>query len=263
MDYEVKLEIFEGPLDLLLHLIHKSEVDIFDIPIATITDQYLEYIEIMRALNLNIAGDFLVMASTLTHIKSKMLLPQSKDDDEEDPALEILRPLLEYMQYKEAAGELSERDLLNRDVFSHQIPPDIQKQAKEEDPQLDINLFQLMDAFKRIVEEQLPGAKIEVHLEKWSVKDKMEIIINLLKEKGKTFFHEVFSGDRNISEFIVTFLALLELAHLGLIKVFQPTHTSDIQLAPNFDENGEDEDDGDDSDAEGNGNSGDHGDDRE
>ncbi len=236
-------------MDLLIHLIHKSEVDIFDIPIATITDQYLEYIDIMRALNLDIAGDFLVMASTLTHIKSKMLLPQLKDDDEEDPALEIIRPLLEYMQYKEAAGELSDRDLLDRDVFSRQMPPDLQKQAKAEDPQMDVNLFQLMDAFKRIVEQQLPGAKLEVHLEKWSVKDKMEKIINLLKEKGATFFHEVFSKDRNISEFIVTFLALLELAHLGLIKVFQPTNKSDIQLVPNFDENGEDDDDGDDGES--------------
>ena len=105
MDYEVKLEIFEGPLDLLIHLIHKNEVDIFDIPIATIAEQYLEYIDIMKALNIDIAGDFLIMASTLTHIKSKMLLPQLKDD-EEDPALEIIRPLLEYMRYKEAGAEI-------------------------------------------------------------------------------------------------------------------------------------------------------------
>lgn len=242
MDYEVKLEIFEGPLDLLIHLIHKNEVDIFDIPIATIAEQYLDYIDMMKALNIDIAGDFLIMASTLTHIKSKMLLPQL-NEDEEDPALEIIRPLLEYMRYKEAGEELSDRELLDRDVFSRRTSPDLQELAKDEEPQLDVNLFQLMDAFKRIVDQRLPGAKLEVHVEKWSVKDKMENIIALLKQSGETFFHDIFSKDRTISEFIVTFLALLELAHLGLIKVFQPTYQSDIQLVPNFNENGEEDDD--------------------
>ncbi len=249
MDYEVKLEIFEGPLDLLLHLIHKNEVDIFDIPIATITDQYLGYIDMMKALNINIAGDFLVMASTLTHIKSKMLLPQLEDDEEEDPALEIMRPLLEYMRYKEAAGELSERELLDRDVFIRQLPPELLEDTENQELQLDVNLFQLMDAFKRIVDQQLPDTKLRVQVEKWSVKDKMEEIITLLKKNGMTFFHEIFSTDRTMSEFIVTFLALLELAHIGLMKVFQPTYKSDIQLVPNFEENGEDEDDGDDGEA--------------
>ncbi|MCP4576355.1 MAG: segregation/condensation protein A [Deltaproteobacteria bacterium] len=238
MDYEVKLEIFEGPLDLLIHLIHKNEVDIFDIPIATITDQYLEYIDLMKALNIDIAGDFLLMASTLTHIKSKMLLPELKDDEEEDPALEITRPLLEYMRFKEAAENLSERELLDRDVFSRQTPPSLPDRVKDEDPQLDVNLFQLMDAFKRVLDQQLPGAKLEVHLEKWSVKDRMEVIMTRLKQKGATFFHEIFNKDRTVSEFVVTFLALLELAHLGLIKVFQPANGSDIQLIPSFDENG-------------------------
>ncbi len=217
-------------------------MDIFDIPIATITEQYLKYIDIMKALNIDIAGDFLIMASTLTHIKSKMLLPQLKDD-EEDPALEIIRPLLEYMRYKEAGEELSDRELLDRDVFSRRTSPDLQELAKDEEPQLDVNLFQLMDAFKRIVDQRLPGAKLEVHVEKWSVKDKMENIIALLKQSRETFFHDIFSKDRTISEFIVTFLALLELAHLGLIKVFQPTYQSDIQLVPNFNENGEEDDD--------------------
>ena len=236
MDYKVKLEIFEGPLDLLIHLIHKSEVDIFDIPIATITEQYLEYIDMMKALNINIAGDFLIMASTLTHIKSKMLLPQL-NEDEEDPALEIIRPLLEYMRYKEAAETLSDRELLDRDVFSRRTSPYLETLVKEEEPQL-------MDAFKRIVEQKVPGAKLEVQIEKWSVKDKMESIIALLKQKGKILFHDIFSKDRTISEFIVSFLALLELAHLGLLKVFQPTYKSDIQLVPNFNENGENDDDG-------------------
>lgn len=239
MDYEVKLEIFEGPLDLLLHLIHKNEVDIFDIPIATITDQYLEYLDMMKSLNINVAGDFLLMASTLTHIKSKMLLPEVKEDEEEDLFVEITQPLLEYMRFKEVAGELSDRELLERDVFARKIPPYFKDQIKDEDPQLDVNLFQLMDAFKRIVDQRLPGVQLRVQLEKWSVKDKTELIMAHLKQRGSIFFHEIFNNDRIISEFIVTFLALLELVHIGLVKIFQPTHESDIRLVPSFKENGE------------------------
>ena len=176
MDYEVKLEIFEGPLDLLLHLIHKNEVDIFDIPIAVITDQYLEYLDIMKAFNINIAGDFFFMASTLIHIKSRMLLPESREDEEEDPRMEITRPLLEYMRLKEMAEELSDREILDRDVFARQIPPDFHAQIGDEGPQLDVNLFQLMDAFKRIVDQKLPGVQLRIQLEEWSVKEKMELM---------------------------------------------------------------------------------------
>ena len=237
MDYEVKLEIFEGPLDLLLHLIHKNEVDIFDIPIATITDQYLEYLDVMKAFNINVAGDFLVMASTLIHIKSKMLLPDLRDEeDEEDPRAEITRPLLEYMRLKEIAGELSEREILDRDVFARKVSDYLQSQIEHEEPLLDVNLFQLMDAFKRIVDQRLPGVQLKLQLVKWSVKEKTEIIISILKQKGDIFFHELFSEDRTISEFIVTFLALLEMIHIGLVKVFQPTSEGEIHLIACFDE---------------------------
>jgi segregation and condensation protein A len=237
-NYEVKLEIFEGPLDLLIHLIHKNEVDIFDIPIATITDQYLEYLDIMKALNIDVAGDFLVMASTLVHIKSKMLLP-AKEDDEEDPRIEITRPLLEYMRFKELAGELSDRQILDRDVFTRHLSPEFLARIKDEDPQLDVNLFQLMDAFKRIMEQRLPGAQLKLKLAQWSIKEKTEVIIALLKKRGPIFFNEIFDADRTVSELIVTFLALLELVHIGLIKIFQPSAESQIRLIPSFDENGE------------------------
>lgn len=238
MDYEVKLEIFEGPLDLLLHLINKNEVDIFDIPIAMITDQYLEYLDMMKALNINVAGDFLIMASTLIHIKSKMLLPELKEEEEEDPFAEITRPLLEYMRLKEFAEELSDRELLDRDVFTRQILPHLQDQIESDEPQFDVNLFQLIDAFKRIVDQRLPGVQLKLQLEKWSVKEKTEFIITKLKKSGSIFFQDIFSEDRTVSEFIVTFLAMLELVHIGLVKVFQPAHGSDIRLVPFFDENG-------------------------
>ena len=243
MDYEVKLEIFEGPLDLLLHLIHKNEVDIFDIPIATITDQYLEYLEMMKALNINVAGDFLVMASTLIHIKSKMLLPVQYDEgEEEDPRIEITRPLLEYMQFKEIAEAFSEREILDRDVFARKIFPYYQAQGTEQEPELDVNLFQLIDAFKRIIDQRMPGVQLTLKLEQWSVKEKTELIITRLKESGALFFREIFSEDRTISELVVTFLALLELVHMGLIKVFQPTSEGDIRLTPSFNGNGENDD---------------------
>jgi segregation and condensation protein A len=239
MDYEVKLEIFEGPLDLLLHLIHKNEVDIFDIPIATITDQYLEYLDMMKALNINLAGDFLIMASTLIHIKSRMLLPELKEEgEEEDPRVEITQSLLEYMRFKEVAEELSDREILDRDVFARRVPPYFQAQMRDEELQLDVNLFQLIDAFKRIMTQRLPGVQLRLQQERWSVKEKTEAIIDRLKKGGDLFFQELFSEERTVSEFIVTFLALLELVHIGLVRVFQATHDSDIQLTLSFDENG-------------------------
>jgi len=237
MDYEVKLEIFEGPLDLLLHLIHKNEVDIFDIPINTITEQYLAYLDMMKALNISVAGDFLVMASTLIHIKSKMLLPSSDDDgEEEDPRDEITRPLLEYMQLKEAAQELSGREILGRDVFSRQ---DVSwdDEPGSEGPRLDVSLFQLIDAFRRIMEKgQGETMMMTFRHQKWSVKEKCQLIISFLREKREMLFDEIFSQDRKIPEFIVTFLALLELVHIGLVKIFQTSYNSgDIHLVANFD----------------------------
>ncbi|MBW1781349.1 MAG: segregation/condensation protein A [Deltaproteobacteria bacterium] len=239
MDYEVKLEVFEGPLDLLLHLIHKNEVDIFDIPITTITDQYLAYLDMMKALNISVAGDFLVMASTLIHIKSKMLLPGlNEGDEEEDPRDEITRPLLEYMRLKEMAGELSEREILGKDVFTRQDATWQQAEIDAEGPNLDVNLFQLIDAFRRIMEQNQPGANLmTIKKEKWSIKEKSQIIIAFLKEKGEILFHEIFRKDRTVPEFIVTFLALLELVHIGLVRVFQPSLGSDIHLVAHFDDN--------------------------
>ncbi|MBW2609930.1 MAG: segregation/condensation protein A [Deltaproteobacteria bacterium] len=234
-EYKVKLEIFQGPMDLLLHLIRKNEVDIFDIPIAIITDQYLAYLDIMKALNIDVAGDFLVMASTLIHIKSRMLLPQfGEGDDEEDPRVEITRPLLEYMRLKEIAGELSERELLDRDVFKRSLPYDYTAQFQGEEPLLDINLFQLMDAFKRIVEQKLPGAQLSFKAHQWSIKERSTFIMDKLKEDSTICFKDLFKDDRTISEFIGTFLALLELVHQGLVRVFQPDPYKDIRLEAHF-----------------------------
>lgn len=238
-NYEVKLEIFEGPMDLLLHLIRKNEVDIFDIPIAMITDQYIEYLDLMKALNVNIAGDFLVMASTLVHIKSRMLLPEQPDEgvDDEDPRIELTQPLLEYLRLKEMAGELSERELLNRDVFSRSISSEYTAQFQGEDSLLDVNLFQLMDAFKKVVENELPGTVISFETQKWSIKERITFITSCLKEEATIFFKDLFREDRTVSEFIMTFLALLEIVHIGLVRVYQPGPEDDIRLEANFNDN--------------------------
>jgi segregation and condensation protein A len=212
-------------------------VDIFDIPIATIADQYLEYLDMMKALNINVAGDFLVMASTLLHIKSRLLLPHLEEDEEEDPRVEITRPLLEYLRLKEMAGELLERELLDRDVFTRRLSPEYTVQLESEEPLLEVNLFQLMDAFKRILDERLPGVPLRVEFEKWSLKDKTTYILERLRNEDSVYFQDLFSEDRTISEFIVTFLAILELVHMGMIRIFQPDPEKDIRLKALFEDN--------------------------
>jgi segregation and condensation protein A len=236
MEYEVKLEIFEGPLDLLLHLIRKNEVDIFDIPIASITEQYLGYLDLMKALNISLAGDFLVTAATLVHIKSRMLLPGAQEEDAEDPRLEIARPLIEYMKLKEAAEDLTDREILERDVFARRLAPELKSQIQSEEPMLEVSLFQLIDAFKKIVEERLPGTTISFQREEWSLKDKTTQIMDRLKTQGPFFFIELFDQDRTISEFVVTFLALLELVQMGLVRIVQANLDADILLEPHFKE---------------------------
>jgi segregation and condensation protein A len=229
-DYRVKLEIFEGPLDLLLHLIHKNEVDIFDIPIAMITDQYLEHLDLMRALNVDMAGDFLIMASTLIHIKSRMLLPGfQSDDDDEDPRLEITRPLLEYMRFREAAGELSSRDMLERDVFSRKVPRYLQEHLKDYDQELSVSLFELMKAFRRVVGSTSAQSQLIFEVERWSIEDKAEYILAKIDNTKELFFHELFS-EGTTTELVITFLAILELVHQGRIRVFQSYQGGDIRI---------------------------------
>lgn len=231
MDYEIKLDVFEGPLDLLLHLIRKNEVDIFDIPIASITDQYLEYLDMMKALNMDIAGDFLVMASTLVHIKSRMLLPShGEEGDEEDPRMEIARPLLEYMLFKQASEELNARPMLEREVFVRRPPQELEPQSIGAEIPLQVNLFQLMDAFRRVLERSRPETVLTFSREEWSMKERMEHIIHTLITRKTMFFEDLFGEDRTISELVATFLALLELVNRKVVSVFQPGEGSMIQV---------------------------------
>ncbi len=231
MTFTTKLEVFEGPLDLLLHLIKINEVDISDIPIATITDQYLEYLDLMKALDINVAGDFLLMASTLMHIKSKMLLPKQKDDFEEieDPREEIVRSLMEYMRLKEAANELASRDILYRDVFKRGIEMD-SPSGQEDINTAEVTLYELMNAFKMIIKKKYPDVVLRFKAESWSVKKKMVEIMKRLKGVKNLYLGDLFSTMGSVSEMIATFLALLELVRTGSINAFQDREGSDIRL---------------------------------
>jgi segregation and condensation protein A len=234
---QVKLEAFEGPLDLLLHLIKKNEIDIYDIPITVITQQYLEHLEMMKSLNLDIAGEFLLMAATLLHIKSKMLLPPSEEDlaeeeqeEEEDPRAELVRRLLEYQRFKEAAMELNRGDLLDREVFTRTFfQEDFLKEA-EDAVVGEATLFDLLEALKKVIEAVPPEEFQEISLDHLSLKDKINALMEALWEKETLTFQELFTGATPRREVIVTFLALLELLRLRMIKIFQTERFGTIRI---------------------------------
>jgi len=228
----VQLEIFEGPLDLLLHLIKKNEVSITDIPIAAITEQYLATLEVMQSLNLDVAGEFLVMAATLVHIKSRMLLPAGDDtaeDDEdgEDPREELIRRLLEYQRFKDAAEQLSQREILARDVFIRSGTP------LEEVPVpnlREVSVFELLTALRRVL-ERLPKDNVhEVTLDKITVREKMTLLLDRLRGSAQVLFESLFSDIKSRMEVVVTFLAMLELVKVRAIRIFQDESGGPIQI---------------------------------
>jgi len=234
---QVKLEVFEGPLDLLLHLIKKNEIDIYDIPITVITQQYLEYLEVMKSLNLDIAGEFLLMAATLLHIKSKMLLPHSEDDlaeedqeKEEDPRAELVRRLLEYQRFKEAALELNNGDLLDREVFTRTFFQEEFLKEAEEGVVGEATLFDLLEALKKVLATVPPEEFQEISLDHLSLKDKINEIMEGLWERETLTFQELFTAVTPRREIVVTFLALLELLRLRMIKIFQPEQYGTIRI---------------------------------
>ena len=228
-DYKVKLEnVFEGPMDLLVHLIKKNEVDIYDIPVALITEQYLAHLEWMQLLNIDNVGDFLVMASTLAQIKSRMLLPSHGSEEEEDPRMEIVRPLAEYLQIKSAAEELANRNMLGDKIFTRRTKSvDF---LKDDQDLIQVGLFELIDAFQRILQKVSKEHTVDLSAETISVKDRMNAIITVLEEKGSIAFLEMFPQDPRKRDIIVTFLALLELMKMNLVRVAQHTQSGTIRI---------------------------------
>lgn len=231
MSTRVQLDIFEGPLDLLLHLIKKNEVSITDIPIAAITEQYLATLELMQTLSLDVAGEFLVMAATLIHIKSRMLLPVAADEDEEeegvDPRAELVRRLLEYQRYKDAAAELEQRELLTRDVFVRSAPP-----REDTGPQefREVSVFELLSALKRVMDRLPKDIVHEVTLEKITVREKMTLLLDKLHSQGRVVFETLFDDARSRMDIVVTFLAMLELVKVRAIRIFQDTMAGPIVI---------------------------------
>ncbi|OGW28989.1 MAG: hypothetical protein A2X59_03405 [Nitrospirae bacterium GWC2_42_7] len=229
--YEIKLPIFEGPLDLLLHLIKENKVDIYDIPISFITSRYLEYIGLMKELDLEIAGEFLVMAATLIQIKSRMLLPPDEEaalEQMEDPRFELVQRLLDYQTYKDASVILKEREDEWSRVFEREPLKDEEEEAAEPELYLfDVNLFDLLAAFKNIL-DTAPAEIGMITREALTVKDKMMHIIDMIENHDTIRFEELFKESITRVQVIVTFLALLELLRLGLARAYQEKEFGNI-----------------------------------
>ncbi len=232
-DYKVSLEVFEGPLDLLLYLIKKDEVDIYDIPIGRITDQYMEYLQLMKVLDLNIAGDFIVMSATLMLIKSRMLLPveERKEMDEEDPRWDLVRQLVEYKKFKDAADHLEELEMHMENVFGREsehvelgAPPDVDLR--------DASIFDLIsslnEALGRVKEEDLQ----EIFAEEYTVSQKVTYIVENLKIAKRLSVTDLFTGMVSRQEIVCTFLAVLELIKLNRIAAVQGDHFGEIVVEP-------------------------------
>jgi len=231
--YNIKLPVFEGPMDLLLHLIRENKVDIYDIPISFITHQYLEYIDIMRDLNLEVAGEFLVMAATLIHIKSRMLLPVEEITEEEqmeDPRLELVQRLLEYQAYKDAASILREKEDDALKYFHREPAAEEGEEEPEQEPCLfDVNIFDLLTAFRKIL-DSVPAEVRTITRETLTVKDRMSTIVEMIENADSIRFEEVFKDNVTRTQMIVTFLAMLELLRLGLARVYQEKEFGSIWI---------------------------------
>lgn len=235
--YAVKLPAFEGPLDLLLHLIRLDEVEITDIPIARIGEQYLAYLDLMRELDLDVAGEYLLMAATLAWIKSRMLLPVEGEGGEEetDPRAELVARLLEYQRFKQAAGELGERRLLGRDVFEVRAPgPEPPPDAERE---IEVGLFALLEAFRRALKAAGPsGAPHEIEVETVTVRERMLVVMGLLELRESIEFEDVLVDDAGgpVSRPVVvaTFLAVLELTRLEALRLYQGVSHEGVPRGP-------------------------------
>lgn len=232
-EYKVQLEVFEGPLDLLLYLIRKNEVDIYDIPIGEITKQYLDYLDLMKMLDLNIAGDFIVMASTLMMIKSRMLLPvddrpEEEVEEEDDPRWDLVRQLVEYKKFKDAAGYLEELEHLQENVFAREgenlelgVQPDLNM--------AEVGIFDLITSLNQAlarVKDQ-PG---EILAERYTVAEKVDLIMDLTQAGRKVSVTSLFHNMKTRQEMVCTFLAMLELIKLNELTVAQDNHFGEIQV---------------------------------
>lgn len=235
-DYKVELDVFEGPLDLLLYLIKRDEVDIYDIPIEHITNQYMEYLDVLKMLDLNIAGEFIVMAATLMMIKSRMLLPvedrsENEEEEEEDPRWDLVRQLVEYKKFKDIAGQLQEREFRQENIFEFGG-----KNVVEKDPDdaglavQDVSLFDLITAFQEVLKKAPPESLGEIAADTHTVADKIDYVLKVVRKDGSIRFSHMFGSSASRNEIICTFLAMLELLRLRHIKAVQDEHFGEIVI---------------------------------
>jgi len=234
-EYKVELEVFEGPLDLLLYLIKKEEIDIYNIPIEKITTQYMEYLTLMRMLDLNIAGEFIVMAATLMMIKSRMLLPVDErpelEEEEEDPRWDLVRQLVEYKKFKDAATHLQERELTQENMFnlgaeSVALDPDGPGLVLQ-----DVSIFDLITAFNTALQKAKPEEMREIVADSFTVADKIDAILHMVCDGKTVAFTDVFPPGAPRGEIICTFLALLELIRLRQVRVRQNQRFGEILIS--------------------------------
>ncbi len=238
-DYKVKLDVFEGPLDLLLYLIKRDEVDIYDISIERITRQYLEYIEAFQMLDIELAGEFIVMAANLLYIKSRTLLPADlqmaeEDAEEDDPRWELIRQLIEYKKFKEAAHRLREREVAQENLFPR-IPVEPDLPAADENIMVeDVGIFDLIRAFQNILKRRAAKTEDlrEIFAENFSVSDKIEHLVNLTRSGVSLRFEEIFPEAASRTEIVVTFLAMLELIRMKQLRVRQDGQFGEIWIDP-------------------------------
>jgi segregation and condensation protein A len=245
MAYQCKIDIFEGPLDLLLHLLKEQKMDIHDIPIKEITRQYMDTIDLMQDLNLEIAGEYLVMAAELTRIKSKFLLPVQEQEGEEgdegqDPRADLMRRLQEYQRYKDAAFELRVREHERQQIFVRggEVPID---DGSEEEILVEASAFDLLNAFQKILKSKEFIKDYEVKVSTFSVADRLTYILEILNSAETVTFDSLFTVLNTRQEVIVTFLALLELMRLKLLRIQQVNQFDPIRIYRSSDRETQDE----------------------
>lgn len=236
MNYKIRLEIFEGPLDLLLYLVKKDHLNIYDIPIAKVTEQYLQYMDLMKFLDLNIAGEFLVMAATLMQIKSQMLLPAQETEgvqEEEDPREELVKRLLEYEKFKEIAENLRQRELEQKEVFKRP-KVEIEKEGlAEKEVYFEASIFDLINAFSKALEGIPKNIFYEVIKDEFTVEEKVHDILHLLLVTESVTLSALFGKAKNKLEVIVIFLAILELTRMKEIVALQKGLFEEIEISRN------------------------------
>jgi len=236
--YKVSLDIFEGPMDLLLYLIKRDEIDIYDIPIERITKQYMAYLETFKILNIGLAGEFLVMAANLCYIKSRMMLPKhvqppEEDADEEDPRWDLIRQLIEYKKFKEAARNLGERESKQQNHFSHKPAKIVAAESESRPLSTEVNVFDLIRAFQNILDRFNDEGLGEIVDDQYTVSDKIDQLLATIPPGGSIAFTSLFKSATSKHEMIITFLAVLELMKLNYFRVRQEVVLGEIELHRN------------------------------